>query len=430
MKLSRYTKIYPWPEDASARVLFGSKRGAAVLVPSGLIEDIEKAGLSHDEEETLSGLGLLVGNEEDEKQEMLDFVRELNARNEAMKFTLILNLDCNLACRYCFEGRRKGTFYLSDETAEEFISFVKGRNYSNKEEIRITFYGGEPLLSLERIVSLSEKIRAFAEHKGLQYIFTLITNGALLTPKNVKRLAPLGLESAKVTIDGPKQVHDAFRPFRSGAGSFDLIVQNVRSVCDLIDVSIGGNYTRQNYREFPRLLDYLTDNGFTHKNISLVKFDPILQDTSEFALHDFQEGCSSYREPWFAEAALHLREEVMKRGFRTAKVTPSPCVIENYDSIVVHYDGTFYKCPGFLGRKDCCVGDLKRGLADYRGSHGLDNWKNKECLDCCYLPLCFGGCRYMTMMHGGRMGDIDCRKEYFDKTLESLVMQDIKYDNI
>ncbi len=428
MQLSKYTKIYPSKEDDDAVILYSTKRASAVLVPSGLIEDIEEGSLSEDEVETLAGLGFLVRNVKEEKQEMLTFIQELNVSDRTSRFTLVLNLHCNLGCRYCFEGTRKGNIYLSDEIADRFVDFVKSRDYSHKEEIKITFYGGEPLLSTERIVSISEKIRSFAEGKGLKYSFSLVTNGTLLTSKVVTRLAPLGLKGAKVTLDGPKAVHNLFRPFESGKGSFDVIVRNVKEVCDMIQVQIGGNYTQEHYREFPRLLDHFADRGLMPEKIFMVKFDPVVKENSEFAPPDFHDGCESINEPWLIDANTFLREETLRRAYRTTKVLPSPCIIELTDSLVVNYDGALYKCPGLIGRKDCCVGDLKSGLIDYRESHGLDVWKNDECLACSYLPLCFGGCKYMRLLQYGDMRGVNCRKEYFDKTLVHLVSQDIAYN--
>jgi uncharacterized protein len=96
-----------------------------------------------------------------------------------------------------------------------------------------------------------------SEKKGLEYTFTLVTNGTLLTGKVAADLAALGLKSVKVTLDGPRESHDASRPFVSGKGSFDSILKNIKDVCDLIKVQVGGNYSRENYQEFPRLLDLL-----------------------------------------------------------------------------------------------------------------------------------------------------------------------------
>ncbi len=144
----------------------------------------------------------------------------------------------------------------------------------------------------------------------------MITNGTLLTPDVVGRLKPLGLKIASVTLDGPKEIHDQFRPFKSGKGTFDTIVRNVKDVCDMINIHIGGNYTKDNYSEFPSLLDYLMDNGLTPDRISSLNFYPVIKESPEFALPDFTGGCVSINEPWLFDAGIFLRREILKRGYR------------------------------------------------------------------------------------------------------------------
>ncbi len=281
---------------------------------------------------------------------------------------------------------------------------------------------------MESIVRISEKIRAFAEEKGILYSFSLVTNGVLLTPRVVERLAPLGLIGAKVTLDGPEHIHNLFRPFKSGKGSFDVIVRNLKETADMIRLQIGGNYTREYYRQFPLLLDHLADSGLTPARVPLVKFDPVVKESNEFAPPDFHDGCGSINDPWIAEASLYLREEILRRGYLTQKITPSPCVMAHDDSIVMNYDGAFYKCPGLIGRENCRVGDVRNGLTGSRESLGLEDWKNEQCLECAYLPLCFGGCKHMKLVRDGDMRGIDCKKQYFDRTLGELVAQDIRYN--
>ncbi len=409
-------------------VLFSTGNAGAVRVPSSLVADIEHARLSPDECESLRSLGLVTDDPGREKQEMLGYIRELNGINTSIRIIVVLNLDCNLACTYCFEGQRKGKWYLSDETSEAFIAFVKSRDLTGKNTLQITFYGGEPLLSVGRIASISEKLGAYAKEKGLRYEFGLVTNGTLLLPEVVRKLVPLGLTGAKVTLDGPKDIHDRFRPFRSGAGSFDVILRNIKDVCDLIRVQVGGNYTRDNYRSFPLLLDRLLAEGITPDRVRVVKFDPVMQESAEFGNPDFHDGCTSANEPWISEATLFLRREVLSRGYETQKVAPSPCLLEFADSFVVNYDGTLYKCPGLIGRQHCCIGDVRAGVREYEASHGLHAWKNEQCLACCYLPLCFGGCRYLQLLRTGSMHGLNCQREYFDRTLGELVAQDLEFD--
>ncbi len=428
MPLSRYCKIYRLPDDPKKVTLFSTVTMAAVEVTPAVLQDIEKGRLPKNEKKTLTELGFLVKSREAESRELLGYVDELNAENETFTAIIILNLDCNLGCTYCYEGKRKGKHYLSEETAGDFVDFIKSGIIKNQQEINLVFYGGEPLLSMDTIVRISKDIRALAQKQGIAFSFTLTTNGTLLTPQIVKKLKPFGLRSASTTLDGSKELHDLFRPFRAGTGSFDTIVRNIKNVCSLIDVHIGGNYTRERYREFPGLLDYLLRNGLGPDKIASVEFAPVFQESKKFAMPDFHDGCSSVTEPWLRAASLYLREEILKRGFSTQKLVPSVCAVEQRDNLVVNYDGTLYKCPGLVGRKRYCAGSLKTGIHDYQKTHQVGKWKNKKCLACAYLPLCFGGCGYMKLLHDDTMRGINCRKEYFDKTLAQFVAQDIKYD--
>jgi uncharacterized protein len=427
MPLSRYCKIYLIPEDPKKVMLFSTLTTAAADVAVEVLQDIEKGNLSQKEKKTLMDLGFLVKSREAETRGLLRYVDDVNVENRIFTAIVILNLDCNLGCKYCYEGKRKGKHYMSADTADDFILFLKSGVLRNKDGVNLIFYGGEPLLSVDMIVSISKNIRAFAKKQGMAFNFTLTTNGTLLTSQIVKKLKPLGLRSASITLDGPREVHDAFRSFKAGMGSFDTIVRNIRNVHSLIDVHIGGNYTRDRYREFPRLLDYLLENGLGPDKICSVEFDPVFQESKKFAAPDFHDGCKSANEPWLRDATIFLREEILRRGYLTQKIEPAVCAVEQRDMLVVNYDGTLYKCPGLVDRKKYCVGSLKTGILDYHKIHQIGNWKNEKCLACAYLPLCFGGCRYMKLLHDGNMSGTNCRKEYFDNTLMQFVSQDIRY---
>ncbi len=102
-----------------------------------------------------------------------------------------------------------------------------------------------------------------------------MTNGSLLNRKTVEALKTLGLESVKITLDGPAELHNSSRPYKSGAGTFDIIINHIKEICDLVKVNIGGNFEEGNYRRFPELLDVLIDEGLTPDRVGVVKFDPI-----------------------------------------------------------------------------------------------------------------------------------------------------------
>jgi uncharacterized protein len=175
------------------------------------------------------------------------------------------------------------------------------------------------------------------------------------------------------------------------------------------------------------LLDYLEEAGLTPDKISGVKFDPVMnRPKGDISPIDYRDGCMSINEPWLLEAERLLRKEILKRGFNTPKLMPMSCMIEITDGYVVNFDGEIYKCPAFIGKKDFAVGNLQTGVIDYSSIYKLGIWKNDDCAECEYLPLCFGGCRYMTFVRDGNIDKLDCQKDYLDGSLETLIKQEIK----
>jgi uncharacterized protein len=425
MIFSKYCKIYPDPEDPLGLILFSTKNAAIIRIPKSSIRKI--ARLKGDSE-LLRRWGFLVDPDE-ERREMLGFIEDLNRLNRALSIKLVMGLDCNLACRYCFEGTRKGRHYMTGETADDMVEFVRKSLTGRRKikELEVTFYGGEPLMSKKLILSIAGRLKRLARTAGISFSFYLMTNGTLLTKETVAAMKRLGLKEAYVTIDGPRENHDISRPYKSGAGSFGRIVGNIRDVCGMIEVQTGGNFTRKNYERFPELLDYLKAEGLLPSKVVVRGFFPVAAESAEFALPDFHEGIVSVDGPWLSDASIHLREEILKRGCRLEPVGPGACMMEHRNNILVNYDGTICKCPGLIGRREYVIGDIWSGTEDYRVSHNLDNWKNDECLGCAYLPLCFGGCRYMKFVRDGNMDGVDCKKAFFDATLEAFVNQDIKY---
>jgi uncharacterized protein len=437
MILSRYFKTWPDDNDPSRAILFSTKTSAKVSVPRALLEDIKTGTLSEEEAAELFELGFLTNSLDEEHAEMRGFVNELNASDKIFSIQVVMNLDCNLDCGYCFEGSRKGRHYMTEETAAAVIDFIKTHIKTGPEELRVNFYGGEPLLSKELIASISLAIKVSAEEAGLKYIGKLITNGTLLTPEVVRALSKAGISRAGITLDGPADLHDKARPFKGGSGSFSAIVKNLKEIAgqtnldlanlELFDIELSGNFTKDNYRRFPELFDQLRDAGLVPQNISSLQFYPVLQEVEGMANCHFKEGCNSVNQPWLFEAEIFLRGAILKRGYRTSKIIPAACMMDLNNRLIVNHDGSLYKCSGLLGRAEFCVGNIKAGISGYRASHNLDSWKNRECLACSWLPLCFGGCRYMKYLRDGNMDGVDCKKSYLDATLEAMVKQDIQY---
>ncbi len=427
MQLSHYLKIYPYEEKPGHLLFFSTRKGSTALLRIEDYESIKKGAISPADGEILLKLGIVVPDREAEKASMLSILDTMNKNSTGLNVTVVLNLDCNFACTYCYEGELKGKLYMSDETAHSLVRFIKERFKANKKSINLDFYGGEPLLSPDIIKAVSRDLKSFAESRGAAYTFTLITNGSLYKRQLVEELAALGLQSVKITVDGPAEVHDKCRPFKSGVGSFDVIMRNIRETHDLAKIGIGGNFLQDNYEQFPLLLDRLQKENLGPGKISVIKFDPVMNRFDGAGSRiDYTDGVMSVNEPWAISAGNRLREEILKRGFNTPKITPMPCQVELDDYFIVNFDGMIYKCPAFIGRAGFEIGNLESGTRDYGGAYKLGHWKNDECRECEYLPLCFGGCRHLAYLRNSEI-TVDCKKPYLDASLETLVKQDVKY---
>lgn len=420
MHLSRYLKAYPAKDRPDHFLLFSTLRCSMAQVSGATLRGVESGTASEAEREALARLGMLVADRDAEKEQMRGVLERVRSRSRNFKTMVVLNLDCNLNCGYCYEADFRGRHYMSAETADLLVKTLLRDRISQGWDVTVSFYGGEPLLSLDLIRRISEPLLQGARSHGVNYSFNLVSNGTLLNRETAQKLIPLGLKGAKFTLDGPREVHDGERPYASGAGSFDTIVDNIAKIWDIVPIVLGGNFRQENYRDFPRLLDQLCARGITGEKLTHVLFTPVIPKSG---CSEYTSGCVSSDEPWLIEAMLYLRKEILAKGFRTTKPTVAACIVELEDNLVVNCEGEFYKCPALMGWQGLSVGNLSDGVKEYGKSHCIGNWQKDECLECSYLPLCFGGCRFLTLVQGKEMHEVDCRRGFFDAALEEMLLQ-------
>ena len=113
MQLSRYLKVYPCRERAGYLLLFSTKKASKILIKEETYHAIKKGLLSPSDEALLSRFGFIVEDREAEKEAMLNFFDDANSRDPGLNLIVVLNLDCNFSCIYCYEGDMKGKLYLS-----------------------------------------------------------------------------------------------------------------------------------------------------------------------------------------------------------------------------------------------------------------------------------------------------------------------------
>lgn len=418
---SPYLKIYP-ASDPETRLLFSTLKGSIALVPQALAQALEDGTVPDEAAELLGSLGMAVDDPEAERARALDYLDEINRLDKAVQVSVILTMECNFACPYCYEGRMKGASRMTPEIADALVQFLKNLMTPDKKELHLHYYGGEPLLGVDLIKRISGPLKAFAAEKNIIHAFTLVTNGSLLTPETVSELKSLGLQAAKTTLDGPPEEHDRTRPLRHGGPTFDKIIKNLKSCPEGVKLAVGGNYTEGNYQKFPALLDLLLANGLGPGRIAEIQFNPVLKTIGAHANPEYGGGCGSMDEPWLIPAAVELRAAAAARGYRVPRIVPSPCMVDVASAFTVHVDGSITQCASMIGRAEFATGSVFAGLADHRAQYRLGHYKESAaCRDCGYLPLCFGGCRYMAHQRDGEF-TLDCKKAFYDGALGPMLL--------
>ena len=173
--------------------------------------------------------------------------------------------DCNLACQYCFaeEGEYHGKRELmSYEVGRKALDFLVA-NSGNRRNLEVDFFGGEPLMNFQVVKDLVAYGRSLEETHDKKFRFTLTTNGVLLND-DIMEFANQEMGNVVLSIDGRKEVHDRMRPFRKGAGSYDLIVPKFQKFADSRHQEkyyVRGTFTHNNL-DFSKDVLHLADLGF------------------------------------------------------------------------------------------------------------------------------------------------------------------------
>jgi len=138
---------------------------------------------------------------------------------------------CNIDCTYCYYLHKEkllstdSRWRISEEVLEGFIrQYIEGQNY---KEIVFSWQGGEPtLLGLDffrKVVELEK--RHCPPHVRCEN--DLQTNGTLLDDEWCRFLHDNNF-LVGLSIDGPRELHDAYRKTRGGAGTFDKVFEASR----------------------------------------------------------------------------------------------------------------------------------------------------------------------------------------------------------
>lgn len=346
--------------------------------------------------------GFLVEEVVDEKQRreaLYTDIIDKSANN--LRLIILPTEQCNYRCKYCYESFKKGK--MSEEIQEAIVKYVR-KNITRYSGLRISWFGGEPLLALDVIEKISTKVMDICKKARRKYVADITTNGYLLTLDTFRKLLSLNVLEYQITIDGVKEVHDSKKPLVNGGGTFDTVTNNLRMIKQeakslTYSIVIRSNVTDEALSSMDEFTAYFNELVKGDKRFSFF-LRPAgdwggnnrLSEMTHARISESQIGCV-YRN--FYKNGYPLNVYTHQSFYFPGGCMCYAAFINMY---VICSDGNLRKCTCELDGDEFSIGRLL-----LNGSLDIDNEKSdrwtgnrvrfiEKCDECSFSPLCFGAC--------------------------------------
>ena len=339
---------------------------------------------------------------------VLNSYAENSNRISGTSVVIMPTSQCNFSCAYCGQIHRNGnmTRPIESGVVERIEERIKKLN-PEKDQLNISWFGGEPLLGIKSILRISNKINRLCDKIGVSWRSKMPTNGYLLTVDNFVRLySESHLREVEVTLDGPREAHDSSRPLKfHGASNFDIILNNLTQISTLDGIddfsgSIRVNVHAGNIEKIPELIELIAATGIC-KSVFSMNIVPVYDWGDEKA-----DGKIDRIE--FSDWELNMCRLMQTLGVSHSLFPISPsksiCTAVDKFSEVITTNGRIFSCteeplaPSLDPSRS--VGHVLTLSPKQRRPRGeFDTWieegiksGHSHCSKCSVLPLCGGSC--------------------------------------
>ena len=346
-------------------------------------------------------------------------ILEYHLNENIKQLILQLTQQCNFRCAYCTYGvkdfqyqREHSSKSMTQEMATRAIDFFHAHS-SNQSEVSIGFYGGEPLLEFE----LLKKLVNYAEKKivGKTLLFSITTNGSLLTPEVAKFMSEHKF-TLMISLDGTPEIHDHSRKFLStGEGTFATIKRNIDTIkrefpewfkSIIFHIVIDPRYPCNNLHAL-----FSEDDTFKHSIILTTLVDDVSSVEKSVPGNDFiREHNQHLFKAYLAIIGRYPKDKVsrvakqmlgsvyhrIKTSMATSKelsdtMAPSGPCIPGERRLFINVDGDFYPCERVSETSDAMIiGNLQGGFDLEKANRILNvgQLTGENCRNCWTIRQC------------------------------------------
>lgn len=332
-------------------------------------------------------------------RENLFFISEQNAMklfftepvSPVLNITISLTEFCNLKCRYCYEGNLIRRSVISPETIDNIVQYIYAILSRDKRKsiVNIDLIGGEPLLEIEQIQYLIQKLNPIND---VTIYFTLETNGTLFSKQVQEVFKEMNvLVSVPLTIETDQ---NTMRPFKNGDASYITIVENLAKAKAFFEsekhqLVLRYNAHKENIKSFGEFFKTVSKTIPYHFEIELARIInyPYNSPCSTLSHTEYSE--------WFLKTYFEYTEDAYSRNrFLLPGKRYSSCTAYMPDDIKIHADGSLALCNAWIPQNRCgniewlLCGKTKKDIFSAGELYRPD--VDNECYACPDLFLCGG----------------------------------------
>ncbi|MHC4680244.1 MAG: anaerobic sulfatase maturase [Planctomycetota bacterium] len=332
-------------------------------------------------------------------------------------FTLLIKpsgSECNVDCVYCFYKCRapevgRGRQRMSEQVLEKLVKDYMQLRFALAG---FAWQGGEPTLMgldfYKKAVELQKKYGVSGQEVGN----SLQTNALLLNEKWCRFLHESKF-LVGVSIDGPKQFHDAYRLDHSGGGTFDRVMRAIEN-CKQYEVEFNTLtlINAKNVTHPEDVFDFLIELG-----VKFLQFIPCVElDQATGQIADF-----SITPEQYGEFLCRLFDRWYEHGPRKVSIRDFDSILSYYVTgrhtictfdrqcsqyVVIEHTGDAFCCDFFVEPKwrlgnifETPIDKLAASRVKKAFARAKKNLCDK-CLLCRHLAICRGGCMKGPLRQG------------------------------
>lgn len=324
---------------------------------------------------------------------------------------------CNLDCRYCYYSHKPRALYPDVQRFEmpEAVleTFVAQYLQAQPQHCEFGWQGGEPLLAGQPFFRRALELQERLARPGQTVANALQTNGTLLDDAWCELLAERRF-LVGLSLDGPADVHDAYRRDHAGNPTFARAWAGLERLRRHgVEFNVLTTLHRANTPRGADLYRY-----FTNRGVRYLQFIPILERRPNGT--PTEESCTPEQfarflldmfEVWVARDVGRISERLIDSVLHTLLYgQPAMCCYADRcaNAYVLEFNGDLYACDHFVERRWRIGNLLQTPLEELVRSDAVEAFAALKthlpavCRDCEYLPFCHGGCpKHHVPLYGG-----------------------------